>query len=227
MSLKKDRFPMTQSPKLRITLLIIFLAVLCVSGVKYFMWNKAKAVNVATARQKGNPQAPVKIVEYMDLQCPACAYGALQLHKYLDQYPDKIYLEIKFFPLGGHRHSLTATKFAHCAANEGKFWPFFELVLQDQRKWSDLMDAQPAFVEMIKAVELNPDKIIACTSKDELRLKILAEKDVGVSLGIQSTPTYFINGVMFVGVKPMLDELDRILGVKKESLSIATENKAQ
>ena len=207
---------MAQSPKLKVTLLIVCLAVLCVSGVKYFMWNKAKAVNVASARQKGNPQAPIKIIEYVDLQCPACAYGALKIHDYLEQYPDKIYLEVKFFPLGGHMHSLIATKFAQCAANEGKFWPFFELIFKEQRKWSGLMDAQPAFVEMVESIGLNPDQVIACTQKDELRSSILAEKDAGTSLGIKSTPTYFINGVMFVGVKPMTDELDRILGVKKE-----------
>ena len=205
---------MIQPSKIKITLLIVLIAVASISVVKYMMWSKTKTSAAATARQRGNPQAPVKIVEYVDLQCPACAYGALQIHQYLDQYPQKIFLEVKFFPLGGHMHSLEATKFAQCAADQGKFWSFFEMVFQEQRKWSELIDAQPAFVEMIKAIGLNPDKVVSCTSKDELRIKILAEKDVGTSLGIKSTPTYFINGTMFVGVKAMMDEVDRILGVK-------------
>ncbi len=76
------------------------------------------------------------------------------------------------------------------------------------------MDAQPAFVDMIKNIGLDTDKVIACTAKEEIRTKILEEKDAGASLGIKSTPTYFINGKMFVGVKPMMEEIDRILGVK-------------
>ena len=205
---------MPQASKLKVTLLVVLIAVASISVVKYVMWKKVKASAVATARQRGNPQAPIKIIEYVDLQCPACAYGALQIHQYLDRYPDKIFLEVKFFPLGGHVHSLTATKFARCAADKGKFWQFFEMVFKDQRRWSELIDAQPAFVEMIKGIGLNPDGVIACTAKDELRTKILAEKDAGTSLGIKSTPTYFINGTMFVGVKTMMDEIDRILGVK-------------
>ena len=205
---------MAHQARLKITVLIVLIAVASISVVKYVMWHKTKAGAVVTARQKGAPNAPVKIIEYVDLQCPACAYGALQLHQYLEHYPDKIFLEVKFFPLGGHMHSLSATKFAQCAANEGGFWQFYEMAFHEQRRWSELIDAQPAFIEIIKTIGLNPDRVVACTSQDEIRLKILAEKDAGTSLGIKSTPTYFINGAMFVGVKAMMDEVDRILGVK-------------
>lgn len=205
---------MSLSPKLKVTLLIVLVAIVSIVGIRYVMWSKAKTDSVAAARQKGNPQAPIKVVEYVDLQCPACAYGALQINQYLNQYPDKIFVEIKFFPLGSHAHSLVATKFARCAAQEGRFWPFLDLIFESQRRWSPLMDAHPVFVDLIKNIGLDADKVIACTAKDEIRTKILEEKDAGASLGIKSTPTYFINGKMFVGVKPMMEEIDRILGVK-------------
>lgn len=205
---------MSSSPKFKVAILIFLVAVGAIVGIRYVMWSKVRTDAVATARQKGNPQAPIKIVEYVDLQCPACAYGSIQIDQYLKQYPEKIFLEIKFFPLGNHMHSLLATKFVRCAAEEGQFWPFLELIFRSQRRWMSLMDAQPAFVDMVKSVELDTDKVIACTAKDEIRTKILEEKDAGTSLGIKSTPTYFINGKMFVGVKPMMEEIDRILGVK-------------
>ncbi len=205
---------MSSSPKIKVAILIVLVAVGSIVGIRYVLWSKAKTSAVATARQKGNPQAPIKIVEYVDLQCPACAYGSLQIDQYLKQYPEKIFIEIKFFPLGNHMHSLLATKFARCAAEEGRFWPFLEQIFQSQRRWSSLMDAQPAFVDIVKNIELDADKVITCTAKDEIRTKILEEKDAGASLGIKSTPTYFINGKMFVGVKPMMEEIDRILGVK-------------
>lgn len=205
---------MSISPKLKIAVLIVIVAVVSIVGIRYVMWSQGKMGAAATARQKGNPNAAIKIVEYVDLQCPACAYGSKQINQYLGQYSDKIFIEIKFFPLGGHAHSLNATKFARCAAEEGQFWPFLERTFESQKSWSSLMDAQPVFVDIIKNIGLDPDKVIACTAKDETRTKILEEKDAGASLGIKSTPTYFINGKMFVGVKPMMEELDRILGVK-------------
>jgi protein-disulfide isomerase len=210
---------MAQSSKLKVALLIITVAVVAIFAAKTFLW-KGEVGASAAARQKGNAQAPVKITEYVDLQCPACAYGSLQIEQYLQLYPDKIFVEIKFFPLGSHAHSLTATKFALCAAEEGQFWPFFETVMAGQRQWSGLMDAQPAFVQIIEDIGLKADKVIACTVRDELRTKILTEKDGGAALGIKSTPTYFINGKMVVGVKEMMAEVDRILGVKTTPIAL-------
>lgn len=214
---------MSSSPKIKVAILIVLIAVGSIVGIRYVMWSKAKTDTVAAARLKGNPQAPIKIIEYVDLQCPACAYGLQQIDNYIKQYPEKIFLEIKFFPLGNHAHSLIATKFAHCAAEVGQFWPFLEHVFLSQSRWSQLIDAQPAFVDIINAIGIDPDKVIACTAKDEIRTKILNEKDAGASLGIKSTPTYFINGKMFVGVKPMMEEVDRILGVKTTPVPLRVE----
>lgn len=214
---------MSSSPKIKVAILILLVAVGSILGIRYVMWSNAKKDTVAAARLKGNPQAPIKIIEYVDLQCPACAYGSQQIDNYIKQYPEKIFLEIKFFPLGSHAHSLIATKFAFCAAEEGQFWPFLEQVFLSQRRWSQLIDAQPAFVDIIKGIGLDPDKVIACTVNDEIRTKILEEKDAGASLGIKSTPTYFINGKMFVGVKPMMEEIDRILGVKTTPVPLRVE----
>ena len=209
---------MAQSKKLLMTVLIIAVAVGVVAGVRYFAWQKVKTSDFAAFRHIGNPEAPIKITEYIDLQCPACAYGSLQLQKLMEQNPNKIYLELRFYPLGGHLHSLTATKFALCAGQQGKFWPFVHLVLERQRKWSELMDAQPAFLEVVEDIQVNSNAVLSCIADDNLRVKILEEKDAGAALGIQSTPTYFVNGKMFTGVSNMMDEVYRLLGIPKPAL---------
>ncbi|MBP6343218.1 MAG: thioredoxin domain-containing protein [Candidatus Omnitrophica bacterium] len=211
---------MAQSSKLKITLLIVVVAVVAVFAAKSFLW-KGEIGSSSAFRQKGNAQAPVKIVEYVDLQCPACAYGSLQIENYLQLYPEKIFVEIKFYPLGMHVHSLIATKFALCAGRAGQFWPFFETVMANQKQWISLMDAQPAFLQIVEDIGLNKNDVIACTVQDELRTNILTEKDAGSALGIKSTPTYFINGKMIVGVKEMMEEVDRILGVKTTPITVA------
>ncbi|MBL8013367.1 MAG: thioredoxin domain-containing protein [Candidatus Omnitrophica bacterium] len=110
---------------------------------------------------------------------------------------------------------MAATKFAVCAGQQGKFWPFMHLILKRQQTWSELTDPQPAFLEAVKDIQLNPQSVLACTNDDALRVKVLEEKDAGAALGIKSTPTYFINGKMVVGVASMLDEVYRLLGIPK------------
>lgn len=209
---------MLKSKKIILTVLIICAVVGLVIGVRSFLWKKMAPVDFVAFRHTGNPDAPIKITEYIDLQCPACAFGSFQLQKIMEANPNKIYLELRFYPLGSHQHSMTATKFALCSGKQGKFWPFVHLILQRQRKWSELMDAQPAFVEIVNDIQINSGAVLSCVADDDLRVKILEEKDAGASLGIQSTPTYFVNGKMFVGVAKMTDELYRLLGIPKPAL---------
>lgn len=209
---------MVQSKKIILTVLIICAIVGLVAGIRLFAWKKMAPADFVAFRHTGNPEAPIKITEYIDLQCPACASGSQQLQKLMEENPGKIYLELRFYPLGGHRHSLTATKFALCSGKQGKFWPFIHLILQRQRKWSELMDAQPAFLEIVNDLQINSEAVLACVGDDDLRVKILEEKDAGAALGIKSTPTYFVNGKMFVGVSTTMDEVYRLLGKPKPAL---------
>ncbi len=209
-SSKKSLTPRFSKPLVAAIILVaaagsIFLA-------KYVLWGRVGAQDSIAARAAGDPKAAVHIVEYLDFQCPACAYGAKQIHNYLETFPGKIYLEVKYFPLGGHVHSMGATKYAQCSARQGKFWPYLSTVFERQAQWKGLFDAQPAFVQIIKDIGADANKIQSCVANDDIRKEIMAEKDAGVALGIQSTPTYFINGKMFVGVKPMMEEVERLLG---------------
>ena len=195
-----------------VTILIIMVAVGLIGGIKYFKWSQKGAGKTALARVIGNPNASLKIIEYVDFQCPACATGAADIKKYMSAFPDKIYLEVKYYPLGGHMHSMHAAKFAECAARQGKFWPFYELVFERQPKWRDLFDAYPVFEEIAKEIGLHEGQLQACVASDDVREKIIKEKDEGTALGVKSTPTYFINGQMMVGPKPMKEAVEKELG---------------
>jgi protein-disulfide isomerase len=209
--MKKNQ-PKNTISKQTATIIIIVTAVLLIAGVRFFKWGQGGAGESARARVAGNPKASLRIVEFVDLQCPACAVGAADLKKYLAAFP-----EVKFFPLGGHMHSLIATKYTECAARQGKFWPYFDLVFERQARWRDLFDAHPVFDEIAKEVGLNDGQLRACLDSDEVREKILSEKDEGASRGVKSTPTYFINDKMVVGPKLMREEVEKTLGVKTES----------
>src|SRR5271170_6164341 len=85
--------------KLQLTLVIALVLAGAVIGAKVLWAPKKVEINLETARTKGNPQARVKIVEFIDFQCPACAYGVKYLKALFEKYPNDLYVRVRYFPL--------------------------------------------------------------------------------------------------------------------------------
>ncbi len=165
-----------------------------------------------SARSKGNPQAPIKIIEFIDFQCPACAKGALLLKDYTRRYPSQIFLEMKHYPLSKtHRFSFLSSLYAECAGHQGKFWEFTDLLVTNQSQWIRMMDAARMFNRFAEDLQLNAGKLKACLENEKTRSTILKDKEEGSALGVHSTPTYFLNGKMVVGMKSLQEALDKNL----------------
>ncbi len=200
-----------QPPKISkksFTLILILTAAAAVLGVRWYLESSRSAVQTTQTRAKGHPNAPIQISEYIDFQCSACAAGAKQLKEYLAQYPDKIHLEMRYYPLVNmHPHALPAARYAQCAAKQGKFWSLHDLLIERQNEWKVLTNADSAFLQMAKEVPLDMKSLEVCLQDENIVKTIFEEKDQGSSLGVQSTPTYFINGKMVVGVKSLTDML--------------------
>lgn len=204
----------TSKPKM--TILIIALAIAAVVGVKFFLAAMPATTSVADARSKGNKNAPIQITEFIDFECPACATGAKRLSQIMGEHPDAIRLNLKYFPLKNHRHGFLSARYAECAARQGKFWPFADALVERQANWSRLMDATPAFVLMAREAGMDEGKLKACLEDKSVDATIEQSRIEGEQRGIKSTPTYYINGKMFVGVPSLETELARLLAEIKK-----------
>ena len=194
--------------KLLLTVLILCIAALAVYGVRWLKLSVAGPASSIPARAKGDPNASIKIVEFMDFQCPACAQGALFLGDYLEKNPGKIYLEVKYFPLErNHIHAVRAARYAECASRQGKFWKVHDLLMKRQAEWRDLLNAEPLFENIVQTAQLDPQKLDVCLAEDSVSDLIIREKKEGQARGIVSTPTYFVNGKMVVGPAGLKKEL--------------------
>ena len=190
------------------TLLIMLVLFGLVFGVKTFLAPKKPVINLQTVRAKGNPQAKVRIVEYIDFQCPACAFGMKFLRTFLEQHPNDVYLQVRYFPLTNmHHHAMISALYSECAGRQGKFWELEDLMIPQQQQWAQLISPEPVFQSMAVQAGINTDQLKACLASDDARKVINDEKALGQSLGIASTPTYFINSKMVVGTKSLQDEL--------------------
>ena len=194
--------------KLRATLVIVVVLSGLIAGAKIFLMPKRVGIDLQMARARGNPQAKVKIVEFIDFQCPACAFGVNYLKTLIDRHPNDIYLQVRYFPLTNmHHHAMISALYSECAARQGKFWALNELMMPQQSQWAQLISPEPVFQAMAAQVGMDINQLNSCLASDDARKVINDEKSLGQSLGITSTPTYFINNKMVVGSKSLEDEL--------------------
>jgi protein-disulfide isomerase len=195
--------------KKNLTVFIVLGVIVVIAILKTVLFKDPANFDPVEARTRGPQQAKVNIVEFIDFECPGCAYGAEKIKEYLAQHPNDIHLEVKYFPLMNvHHHALKAASYVECAARQGKFWPFFDPLMTQQRQWSPLVNAEGVLDQIAQGAGVDVRQLKSCLSSDNVSVKIMSEKAIGLSLGVQSTPTYFINKKMVVGAKSLIEELD-------------------
>ncbi len=172
------------------------ITALFVAGLLFVACTKVDTTGVqpqTTKVPEGNPSAAVTVLEYSDLQCPACGVAyALTVKPFLAKYKDKVRFEFKQFPLQTvHANAFEAALASECAADQGKFWAFVDKIYINQK---DLSSSQ--LREWSKQLGMNMDLFERCMGSGLKDKIIKTEYDEGVKLGVQGTPTFFVNGTV-------------------------------
>ncbi len=175
----------------------------------------AEGVSEAPAKSLGWPDAPVEIIEYTDFQCPACTAGARVVHDAFERYPEKIYLEYRHYPIPGlHPRAVRIAVYAQCAARQGRFWPYHDLLFEYRRELMRYPDFEDKLRDLASWEGLDLPKLEACVRDTRTEEAVLAEKREGRRRGVRATPTYFINGEMVVGARSLGGKLMEIFGAE-------------
>ena len=143
---------------------------------------------------RGSPDAPITITEYADFQCPYCANARSKLDQVLREYPHQVKLVFKSFPLDFHPDSILAHRAALAAQKQGKFWEMHDLIFSSQRamKHDDLF-------AMAKSLGLDTDRFASDLQDPAIQSEIDAQQREGKRLGVNGTPTFYIDGQEMVG----------------------------
>jgi len=144
---------------------------------------------------RGNPNAKVTLIEYADFQCPACAVMHVTIKQLQGDFKDNLRLVYRFFPLTNiHQNSLISAQAVYAAGLQGKLWEMFDMVYENQEGWSDSTQAKSIFVDYAKKLGLNSSKFNSDIDSDSTKKFITDEQSQGLDLGINATPTIFMNG---------------------------------
>ena len=150
---------------------------------------------------RGNPAAPVTIVEFTDFQCPYCSSGARTVSAIMAKYDGKVNLVVKHYPLPFHPAALPAALYFEAIALQSpdKAWQFYDAVFANARQ---LVDGE----EFLKAMAMSVGADLTRLEKDvrspEIYKKIAADKQEFEQAKYDGVPVFVINGTVLIGAQP-------------------------
>lgn len=143
---------------------------------------------------RGNVDAKVALVEFSDLQCPACRAAKPNVDKILNDYKDKVKLVYKHFPLKTvHKNALAAAYASEAAAKQDKFFEFHDLLFEKQDDWANEANPEEKFLSYVKELKLKEDQFKKDVSSEDVIKKVQDEEQEAIENGVNSTPTFFVN----------------------------------
>ena len=154
----------------------------------------AKTLVKENSNKLGSSSAKVVLVEFGDFQCPACAQAHPITKQFIEEYGDKLQFVFRNFPLPLHKNAVVAAQAAEAAGDQGKYWEMYDMLYVNQDAWSESNDALKIFTTYAEQLGLDVAKFRDTISKKKHIDKINADTDDGIKLGVNSTPTFFING---------------------------------
>ncbi len=146
----------------------------------------------------GGANAKVVIHEFSDFQCPFCSRAKDIVNQLKQHYGDKIKVAFRHFPLErGHPEARPASIASECAKEQGKFWEYHDKLFDMQKD----LPSKP-YVAIAKDLALDVAKFEECLKNPAVDARVMADFAAGEAIGVNSTPTFFVNGKKVAGALP-------------------------
>jgi len=160
-------------------------------------------------------EAKVNVVEFGDYQCPACAYASPIVQQLVKAYEGNQNVNFVFrnFPLPQHSNAMISAEAAEAARIQGKFLEMSEMLYDRQNEWSGNPKALEVFVKYAQELKLDTKIFTDSINQQKFKDLIIKDRSDGQALGVNSTPSFFINGEKVVGI-PNLEEFKKKIDEK-------------
>jgi protein-disulfide isomerase len=175
-----------------------------VAGIVVFQKQKTTQQNVSVnqnqsvlerqgAPVKGPADAKVTIVEFLDPACGTCRDFYPLVRQFIDQYPGKVRVMLRYAPL--HPGSDQVVKMLEAAHHQGKFWQALELLFSTQDRWVINHTSQPMRARTIlNALDLDQERLTADMNHPATIQAIQLDVENAQALNVRATPEFFVNG---------------------------------
>jgi protein-disulfide isomerase/uncharacterized membrane protein len=153
---------------------------------------------------RGNADASVTIVEFSDFECGYCAHFQRSIDDMLHRYGQSTRIVFHHFPLDSecnpsvtgqlHRQACLAAVASECAAEQGQFWQYHDVLFSNQKQLG-----RQSLIEYAAKLGLDTTRFTACLDSPEPQARVQNDVTKAAALGVDSTPTVFINGRLVKG----------------------------
>jgi len=155
----------------------------------------------------GAADAPVTVVEFSNYLCPHCKHHSEQsLPRIFSDYVEtgKVRYIFRDYPFTGQDNVILAGEAAACAADQGRYYEYHQLLFRASAKWARInYDELPKyFNDYARQLGLDVDKFAACLSSHEKRQQVLRDRELASELNVSGTPSFFVNGKLIDGFRP-------------------------
>jgi len=162
----------------------------------------------------GDPNAPVKIIEYSDFQCPACQYFQQHLESQLvDTYvkTGKVYYQYRSMGSFIGPESGEATMAAYCAGDQEKFWEYHNILFTNLTGENVGSFSEERLQAYAQSIDLDMDLFDECVNSKKYQERVAQDEVDGRSAGVDGTPSFLINGKLLKGFTDLWSEIDKAL----------------
>lgn len=156
----------------------------------------AKDSGASAMHVRGDAKAPVTLEEFGDFECPPCASMSGTIHQLENDYGAKLRIIFRQFPLAMHPHAREAAAASEAAHLQGKFWEMHDLLYKEQNAWKKDPNVLALFSSYAGTLGLDVERFKKDMQSPETAARVTADHQEGVSRGVTSTPTIFINNTV-------------------------------
>jgi protein-disulfide isomerase len=146
---------------------------------------------------RGPKDAKVTLIEYGDFQCPACATYETLVKSVLEAYPNDVVFVFRNFPIyTKHPNGGISAQAAEAAGLQGKYWEMHDILYEKQQEWSYVATNRVVadkFDSYARTIGLDLDKFHQDMNSDQVLKKIKGDVDNANSIGVGSTPSFYVN----------------------------------
>lgn len=152
--------------------------------------------HAATGASTENAQ--VTIVQFADFECPYSASAFLVMQQIKNQYPDRVRIVYRHFPVATiHENASYAATAAECARVQGKFWELHDTLFLNQK------NLNPETIRgYASSLRLDMKAFDACLKDEVVQKRVVQDVQDGLAAGVSGTPTFFVNGFKMQGFIP-------------------------
>lgn len=144
---------------------------------------------------KGNKEAQVAVIEYLDFECEACGAYYPLVKRISEEYGDRVSFVTRYFPLPGHKNSMTAATAVEAAGLQGKYWEMYDILFENQKLWGEKQKADPKIFEgYAEKIGVNMDQFKEDVTSKKVKERVERDRASANRLGVDSTPTFFLGG---------------------------------